>query len=333
MCLKYFRKKPIIPVNPGALKSPADSRDLPLSAFRTELRELPEKFIIPYKLPVTNQGNTPACVGFSSALMKGEKERREQNPVDFDGSWIYKQCKKIDDMPNIEGTYLRSALKILQKQGAKPLNQENTDESEWLKYRIGAYAKLDDNTFEGIKSAIYQFGVLIAGFYGTNEGWATKHIRPPKSGERQWGHAIPFIGFNKDYLIFQNSWGDWGNKGLGYAPKNYLPFESWAVLSDWPTFGDFELNEKPKHCFKENLRYGMENEDIKKLQECLKFKGIFPNAIKCSGKFGQLTLASVRHFQDKHKQRISEIVKYEIRCTGFVGPGTRNKLNSIFCEK
>jgi len=311
------KSKIIIPPG-GCLPSKPDVRDIPLSAIQApiELRELPENYIIPYQLRISNQDNYPHCVGYASATLKEEKERREQNPVDFDGDWIYRKCKEIDNYPG-SGTYLRTAMKVLQKEGAKPLNMEATDEMVYSKYRIGGYAKVD-LSFKGLRSAIYQNGIIMAGFYGDNEGWRTAYIKPPK--EIKWGHAVALIGFNENYIIGQNSWGlNFGNKGLFYVPENYIPFEAWAVLVDLPE--DFEKEKKPKYTFNQDLKFGMKNADVIWLQRCLKYLGCFPQIIDCTGYFGQITLRAVILFQTSYG--ISPQ-------SGYVGPLTRSKLNELF---
>jgi len=119
MCLKYFRKKPIIPANPGLLKSPQDFRDIPFSAVKKRFTPLPESYSIPYELDIKSQDNKPICVGCSGTLIKEFLERREGNFVNFSEDWLYKECKKIDNYSG-EGTYFRIALKVLQKTGAMP---------------------------------------------------------------------------------------------------------------------------------------------------------------------------------------------------------------------
>ena len=317
----WFKKKKFnIPKNPGAIPSPLDHRDIPLSAIQApiELRELPESFIIPYQLRISDQNGYPRCVGYSTATLKEEKERREQQPIDFAGDWIYKKCKEIDGYPG-EGTYLRIAMKVLQKTGAKPINVDVTDEIIYSKYKIGGYTRVDELSFERLKSAIYQNGVILVGFIGSNQGWQSAYIRPPRPGESTWGHAVALIGFKKDYIIGQNSWGDWGDKGLFYVPKNYLPFEAWAILVDLPN--DFAKEEKPKHTFNQDLRYGDRNEEVVWLQKCLKYLGCFPQIIECTGYFGQITLRAVQLFQQSYN--ISPQ-------SGFVGLITRSTLNQLF---
>ena len=229
---KFLRKEQFILPPSGCVPSPKDIRDLLLSTIQPVVVRIPKECPAPFDLSILNQGANPYCVGFSSASLKQEKEMREKNSLIFDGEWIYKKCKELDGVPNMAGTWLRIAMKVLQKIGAKPQDQLE-DVAE--KYKIGSYALVDELTFEGLKKAIFTNGCLLAGFYGSNAGWQTAYIRPPKSGETTWGHAILLIGYNENYIIGQNSWGmDWGDKGLFYVPKDYLPFEAWTVLTDLP---------------------------------------------------------------------------------------------------
>ena len=102
-------------------------------------------------------------------------------------------------------------------------------------YRISEYRLVDDNSFEGLKKAISLYGIVLAGFHGSNAGWSGEIVREPKSGEAQWNHAISLTGYEEDYIIGQNSWGrDNHNEGLFKFNKDYLPFESWIVPLDAP---------------------------------------------------------------------------------------------------
>lgn len=316
--LKYLifgKKKVIIPTDPGLVISPEDRRDISLEWMqpKIELRELPKEYIIPYKLKILNQNNYPACVGFSSAVMKAEKERREQKAVDFDGLWIYRKCKEEDQRPDIQGTWFRIGLKILQKVGAKPWNVSETEAS---KFKIGSYARVNDLSFDGLKSAIFQNGVILAGFYGDREGWRTAYLKPPKKAT--FGHAVALTGWNKDYIIGQNSFGkNWGDQGLFYLPRNYTPMEAWAILTDLPS--DFDLTpDLPKYEFKNDLYFGMRNnEEVKILQKILKIMGCFPLRIYESGNYFSITVKAVKCYQAR--KGISQVGRF--------GPLTRAAMN------
>ena len=238
----WFKKKTIIQIPPGGcLPSKPDGRDVLASQASPIPQRIPEICPPPFDLEVLNQGQEPSCVGFSAAAIKQERELREKIVETFDGSWVYRKAKEIDGWSG-DGTYLRVGMKILQKLGAKPLEGKEEDA---IRYRIGGYARVDELSFEGLKKAIFVNGALMAGFTGSKAGWQTKDIRPPKAGEATFGHAVLLFGYNKDYLIGQNSWSEnWGEKGLFYVPKNYLPFEAWEILSDYPTqFLTLEENE------------------------------------------------------------------------------------------
>jgi len=306
----------------GLIPSPIDYNDVPLGAVSTLKVPPPKNCRIPYILTLKNQENRPKCVGYAGSSKKDELERREQNFMDFSGEWIYDEAKKIDGLPNVQGTYFRMALKVLKNKGAKPI--EGNEDVE--KFRIGGYVKVDDVSFDGLKQAIYEFGAVLIGFRGSNEGWQTAYIRPPKSGENIWGHAILLIGYNENYLIFQNSWGEnWGDKGYGYISKEYLPYliEAWVVLVDLPNnWKDLLPNqdEKPKYFFAKNLSVGITGSEVKTLQDCLKWLGCMEKMQQSTGYFGQITKQSLIIFQQRYGITPQ---------SGYFGPLSRTKMNEL----
>jgi hypothetical protein len=232
--MHFFRnlfKKPSLDVSHGLIPSPPDENDYALSSVSPIIQRYPVVCPRPFDLEILNQGTEPSCVGQACAGMKQYLELKEKISKTFDGSWIYKECKKIDGRPDIRGTYFRIGLKVLKNTGALPVG-----ESDPAPYKIKLYARVDDNSFEGLKKAIFLHGVVMAGFYGSNAGWGSEIIRPPRKYEKKWGHATFLTSYEKDYLIGQNSWGEDRHKnGLFKVPSTYLPFESWVVVLDAPT--------------------------------------------------------------------------------------------------
>lgn len=215
----------------GLLDSPLDHRDFPLSAVAPATTRIPEAMQPPFDMVITDQGSVPSCVGHSCAAIKQYQESKERISAVFDGDWIYRQCKLTDGMPGVSGTFFRAGMKVLMKSGAMPLGGGSPD-----RFRIGSYAQVDDISFEGLKIAIFLYGTVLAGFIGSNAGWKKELIREPREGEKQWKHAVALVGYDKDYLVIQNSWGiKSGNKGFFKTSKDYLPFEAWVVLTDLPT--------------------------------------------------------------------------------------------------
>ena len=212
----------------GLIPSPSDPRDYALSSVSPIIQRYPESVPTPFDLTTSNQESNPSCVGHTAAGIKQYFELREKISKTFDGEWIYKECKKIDGIPNFPGTYLRTGLEVLKKIGAKPL-----DEQDPSPYKISFYARNEDNSFEGLKKAIFLYGIVWAGFRGSNQGWREEIVKPPKSEETLWAHSVRLVSYEKDYLIGQNSWGELAhNKGYFKVPANYSPFESWVVISD-----------------------------------------------------------------------------------------------------
>lgn len=286
---------------PGCLPPLKDYRDILGSSLLQET-PLPTEYRIPYSLKVKNQGNKPFCVAYSSSLAKEEKELRERNDIEFDPDWLYAECKKIDNYPG-NGTYVNIALKIMLKKGIKPLN-ETEIARDIAKWRIGGYVALDDLSFEGLKRAIYQWGAIVAGFTFSRQGWATEYIRASRTGEATTGHAVALVGWDSTYLIGQNSFGpNWGKEGMFFVPKDYRPFSGYAIIVDLPNNWQELLDigiEKPKHFFANNLSVGLKNDEVKILQDCLKWLGCMEKSQESTGYFGTITKNALIVFQQRY---------------------------------
>ena len=307
----------------GFITSPKDYRDIPLSAISASENPTPPLYRIPFKLPVKNQGSDPSCVGFAGSYIKEYLEWKETGSyVEFDGLWLYKECKKIDNMPLFKGTFFRSVLKVLYNKGAMPVggNEEDVE-----KYRIGGYAKIEDTSPESIKRAIYIYGAILLGFRGSNGGWRSIIIRKPEITEEQWGHAIAGEGFEVDYIDGLNQWGEkYHDKGRLKIPSDYEPVEAWAVLTDLPNnWKELIPNkeDKPKYQFVYDLMFGQTNQQVVALQNCLKYEGCMSKDTPSTGYFGIITLNAVKLFQGRYN--ITPV-------KGYVGIKTRTKLNQLF---
>jgi len=224
-----FTRKTLKTCPTGAIPSQEDPRDILSSGLIPEIKRKPEVFLPPFDLTVSNQSREPSCVGHACATLKQYNEFKERNNIQFDGDWIYQECKKVDNYAG-NGTYLRVGMDRLHKVGAMPVGGGDPS-----KYRIGAYARVDDRTPDSLKNHILIYGTVKVGFTGSSEGWQGETIRPPKTGETTWGHAVTLVGYEKNYLIGQNSWDTIRhNKGFFRVPLSYSPFEGWVSLTDMP---------------------------------------------------------------------------------------------------
>ena len=80
--------------------------------------------------------------------------------------------------------------------------------------------------------------------------------------------------------------------------------------------------------FKKNLSLNVVNLDVVYLKIILAAEGCVSSLANTQW-FGPKTLAGVKCFQNKHRAEISAAAGYQISATGFVGTGTRAKINKL----
>ena len=319
-----FKKEPSLPYPTGhVVPSPTDYRDIPASAAILSEAPVPPVVAPPTNLVQKDQGQTPECVAFAGSTMREFLEKVYGNEIVFDADWLYKQCKLIDGY-NGPGTYFRVMLSILKNVGCLPMGGDPNDAALIAKYKINGYVSVNPAPAD-IRAAIFNFGIVLMAFHGSNGGWQTAYIRAPQQGETIWGHATAGDGYDQTYINGQNSWSKfWGALGKFFVPNNYMPFECWAIVKELPpNWKDLlpNLGNKPKAQFVNDIYFGLNNTDVANLQACLKWIGCLPKDTDTSDpQFGPKTLAAVKLFQQR----------FGINQTGFVGPMTRDSLNKIF---
>lgn len=230
----------------GAIPSPHDYRDYPVAKV-IPMGIYPEEYIPPLT-KIKNQGSVGACVAYSLSTIKEYQERKEREQqgrntyTQYSANFIY--GNRADDDYQGEGMIPRQALKQLQEYGVceeelmpgiwnYPAQKKLFNETVYkaaLPQRIKTYAAI--NTIEEVKNAIYFNGPVLICFQ-IYESFCncTGDLPLPKPGEKVLGyHAVAVIGYTKDRLIIQNSWGEsWGKGGICYMPLNYPINEKWAV--------------------------------------------------------------------------------------------------------
>ena len=137
----------------------------------------------------------------------------------------------------------------------------------------------------------------------------------------------------KKALIIEDSWGkNFGMNGQRVITEDWLQRMTWASyfidLSNLALLNP-EAPTKPQYNFTKDLRVGMTDPDVKALQDCLKYEGLFPNTQESTGYFGGLTQKAVIDFQDKYAADILAPLNLT-KGTGIVGASTRTKLNQIY---
>lgn len=184
------------PLGLGRVEAPADPRDnnFPMSLVLAEAPPAPPSRYWYPGLASLNQGALGACVGFTGAnwLQNSPVRTKVQDQTGLDLYWA---CKAIDGIPNIEGTYARVLLKILQERG-----------------HVGRY--LWAQRPEDIKQWVLTTGPVMVGtpwfeemFFPDLEGYVSPR------GFEMGGHEYLVRGYSRprDAYRCRNSWGNsWG---------------------------------------------------------------------------------------------------------------------------
>lgn len=227
-----------LPFGTGYIKDDLDTRDKTWRATVLAQRiPLPKRVIRKYLGRVLNQGDDPHCVAYSSASLKMHQERYEQGKyLQFDPAWLYTECKKVDGIPTVDGTYLRTALDILSKVGYK--TKDGT-----AYFTVGQYIRLE--SVRQIKEALFVIGPVLVGITidsGLYEPGKRGMIGEPND-DTMGGHAMEIVGYDdeipttngKGAFLIKNSWGTaYGNKGYIWLPyshfSHYSGWDAWRCL-------------------------------------------------------------------------------------------------------
>ena len=201
---------------------------------------------------VRNQGQRGTCAAFAASAIKEWQEKNDSGYEDnMSPEFVYFHRS---NKPS-EGMYSDNVMEILLNNGCCPENEfvyqpdndsvptqipESTIESA-KKYKIKTYARVD--TISGLKTALYQSGPCYIAFpvYDNRpEFW--RKINP--DSQRQGGHAVCVVGYNKTGFIIRNSWGkNWNNDG-----HVIYPFDEFGA--HWSCYAVVDNLGSPKPGYK-----------------------------------------------------------------------------------
>lgn len=158
----------------------------------------------PYCLPASDQGFAPACAGFATAgFIEVQRWKETGRRQQLDGLAIYREAKKLDGIPDADGTYVSAAI-----EAAAALDLVRTPQ----------LAELGRNRGQ-VKYALHRHDVAI-GVFEICEAWnradtVTGWI-DSVPGLSQGRHAVLICWYDERGIGWQNSWApDWGCNGFG----------------------------------------------------------------------------------------------------------------------
>lgn len=222
------------PFKEGLRPTIRDKRNLKLGAIAklAKLEDIPESFRF-RTLGVKNQKNTDMCAAFAATLLSELQEDIELSP-----EW---QFAAAAENPDEWGLELKQVLKSLVNKGSLPRNRapfslENKD-ADFLR-RISNWPDLFSaalpqkkksfwevtgpyDHFDNIRAAMWTFKAEKRGVLsGLVWHWKLEDVVLDGVSSNGFGHAIAYIGFEKDHLVVQNSAGEAaGDRGLHYISR------------------------------------------------------------------------------------------------------------------
>jgi len=342
---KVTTKKPV-QRGTGVFLNEHDDRDVYVEEFMPTVSAtlLPDEFLPDQShMTIYDQGRYGTCVGHQIASEKQDQEFREIGKIlDFSRRYIYSLTRKVIGLPDQnEGLFPRSADKVLVSKGialSETVPEGGATHAEYVAVEIPEaviedatkYRVADNFAFVAVEEAAIKQALITFKGIGASlpysGAWfnARKPLytlgKPVGEGITGW-HRIRLNGFKtvdgKLKIRFQNSWGNWGDKGMAFFDfEEYKPWlRDLSVYVDVPSKILEKIKEIP-YVFKIDLKRGMSGYDVLQLQKRMVKEGTA--TYSPDGNFGPRTERSVKDYQIK--KNITPV-------SGIVGPKTRASLN------
>lgn len=240
----------------------ADDSDARDYIFQPSLTLLPHEKRPPVGIPVLDQGQEGACVGFALATVINVSlrarrtlqgtSRRSSIFDQVSARMLYEVAKRYDEWKgeHYDGTSPRGAMKGWHHHGVASeqvwsSKGKRTQGGQWVTDRaftvqrveeakrrpIGAYYRLVDSDVGHLQAALVEGDAILASAW-VHDGWDPQSLKPrrgiayptiPFQSRAKGLHAFAMVGYTPDGFIIQNSWGRrWGQNGLAL-----LHYEDW----------------------------------------------------------------------------------------------------------
>jgi hypothetical protein len=203
-------------------------------------------------------------------------------------------------------------------------------------FAVPNYLALPTTDIDAIASTIQATGKgVMVWFYFLADEWTNRpavlHPDLDLSATSTLRHSVTAVDFtlqgNEKCLIIEDSWGP----GAGIGGQRVIT-ESFFKARNWYAgyLVNFKFQQapgaKPKHTFNVDLALNDTSDEVRALQDCLRFDGEFPANADSTGFYGPITKKAVGDYQLKHGVLSAPTEAGYGRC----GPKTRATLNVQF---
>lgn len=356
LILKLFKK----PKGTGALPDPRTEtekerdywfKEIVASADIVSWKEKkPEEW---RKFPITNQNGSGSCVAFTMAKLLGILYwLKNKVYIHFSATHVYQRRANKPEF----GMWGINAFEIAQ-QGvtledlvpSQNMNDAAMDAIEIPQYKqdvgsifkISNYVTMPTKDIETIASTIQKTGKgVMVMFYFAIDEWTNvpfiKYAGQPISGGSTVRHSVTAVDLTiyegEKALIIEDSWGSqYGIAGQRVIKESF--YKARNFFAAYPITFKFDepaapVTPKPRYQFTKMLSFGQTDQDIAKLQDILKYEGLFPINTVSSGYYGAITAKGVLAWQKKHQ--VAPDAELEALAGKTIGGKTIAKLNEIY---
>jgi C1A family cysteine protease len=258
-------------VGRGAKKPSADSKAVAGRMARAatvsaeEADALPaSKNLIQFMSPIRAQGGRPTCAAFALTALNEYVRRHGSLDVDLSEQHLYYEAKLIDGDPHGCGTFLATAVTVLQDRGqcresiwpydpTLPCDDQGippaTATSDGLDYQLHIVA-VDEQSVAAYKAQLDKAWPIAVAIPTYDSWFRNEEVR--RSGRITMrigdeaeadGHALVVVGYQNThdspgggYFIVRNSWADWAyaspyRPGYGTIPYKYISDDAWEAYA------------------------------------------------------------------------------------------------------
>lgn len=336
----------------GANKDPRAPEEKAKDFQHTELYgfggvEWKEKPEISWKsFPIRNQNGSGMCGAFSLAKALGANNVDEYGYKNLDTRFIY----NLRQNKTTPGMWMGDLFEIAIKYGAPEdttLASDNLTEQQANTYQYTEALREEAKKFRGSSYVYTRVDVddvnvaINNGFYPilllrcNIQEWTAepKTISTVTRQDYDINHFVPVVDttiYNgKKCLIIEDSWGSsYGKNGRRILSEEFVDqrIETIGYVIDWKAL---PAPQKPeKHTFTKILKRGMNNVEVKILQDILKYEGCMVPTQESTGFYGSITANAVKALWKKHN--IATKAEIDSLQGNQVGPKTIAWLNKNY---
>lgn len=272
------------------------------------------------KFPIFNQDGSGSCVAQTESKEMGiMKWLKDGVYVHFSATHIYQRRvnKTSSGMGAVDCRAIASqgvTLEVLAPSQNMTDEQMDAVKIESYKQDVGKvfavpnYLEITTKDIDLVASVIQKTGKgVMVWFYFETREWTErpKVLNPNLTLEEANRHSVTAVDFTlingKKCLIIEDSWGtSYGLAGQRVIDEDFFNARNW-YRSYLMTFKfDEQVTPKPRYTFTKPLKFGDQNDDVRALQDILRYEGFFPSNTASTGYFGGVTANGVYKWQVKH---------------------------------